>query len=61
VRPGDPGPLLGMATENRESATYVARYEDGESVMAVTQYGTALLLEPLHPWIEERISEAVEA
>lgn len=60
------GPVVGRAggaaelpvavvLANRESEIYVARYENGDVIRAVTRYGTALLLEPLAEWISSRV------
>ena len=42
---------IALVLSNRESEIYVARYENGELIRAVTRYGTALVLEPLGDWI----------
>ena len=46
---------IALVLSNRESEIYVARYENGELIRAVTRYGTALVLEPLADWILESV------
>jgi hypothetical protein len=64
--PTHPSSLLGIVTENRESATAVGRVEETISEVErvtriernVIQYGVALVLHPLSAWIDEQIPAA---